>query len=106
MKRMEAEFMATLTTYHGIVRDGKIIIQDANLPNGLEVIVVAPQLPVSLEAQKRLLAAIPQEEWEGRLDEYDQFLKENPAEADFNDLEDEEIVKIVHEVREEYRENK
>lgn len=98
--------MTTLTTYRGIVRDGKIIIQDANLPNGLEVIVVAQQLPVSLEAQKRRLAAVPQDQWESHLDAYDQFLKENPAEADFNDLEDEEIVTIVHEVREEYRTNK
>ena len=98
--------MTTLTTYRGIVRDGKIIIQDADLPNGLEVIVVAQQLPVSLEAQKRRLAAIPQDEFENRLDEYDQFLKEHPAEADISDLSDEEIVKLVHEVREDYRTDK
>lgn len=97
--------MTTLTTYRGIVRDGKIILQDADLPNGLEVIIVAQQLPVSVEAQKRRLAAMTQDEWEGRLDEYDQFLNTHPAAEDSSHLEDEDIVAIVHEAREAYRTN-
>ena len=90
-----------LTAYRGIVRNGKIELEDASLPDGAEVVVVAQEKSPSLEEQKRRPADIPQEEWEARRDAYDQFLKEHPAEADISELSDEEIVALVHEVREE-----
>ena len=94
---------AVLTTYRGIVRNGKIELEDAHLADGVEVVVVAQEKEPSLEEQKKRLATIPQAEWEARRDAYDRFLKEHPADEDIDTLSDEEIVALVHEVREEYR---
>lgn len=97
--------MFGLTTYRGVYRDGKIELKDASLPEGTEVVVVAQHLP-SIEDQKKRLAAIPKEEWEARFDEYDKLLSENPPGKDADAISDEELVALVHEVREEYRTRK
>lgn len=98
--------MLGLTTYRGVIRDGKIELKDASLPDGTEVVVVAQQPLPSIAEQKKRLAAIPKEEWEARFDEYDKLLAENPAEKDIDEISDEELVALVHEVREEYRTRK
>ncbi|NKQ34300.1 MAG: hypothetical protein HF973_01650 [Chloroflexi bacterium] len=97
---------AVLMTYRGIVRNGKIELEDALLPEGAKVVVVAQEKEPSLEEQKKRLAAIPQAEWEARRDAYDQFLREHPADENIDTLSDEEIVALVHEVRAEYRAGK
>lgn len=89
-----------LTTYRGIVRNGKIELKDGYLPEGTKVIVAVERLP-SIEAQKARFQAMSQEEWEKPFKDYAAFLAAHPPEADINELSDEELVALVHEVREE-----
>jgi len=87
-----------LASYHGVVRNGRIILRDIQLPEGAEVIVVVrSQLP--LEEQEKRLAALSDEEWSAPFDAYIELAKAFPAEIDIETLEDEELAALVHEAR-------
>jgi hypothetical protein len=88
-----------LVTYHGIVRNGKIEIEDAHLPDGAEVVVIT-QLPLSsVEEQKRRLAALSDTAWGQPFETYRKLLQEREAEADIESLSDEQLNSLVHEAR-------
>jgi len=86
-----------LVTIRGVVRDGKVDLQETGLPDGTEVVILTEKLP-SIEAQKRRLEALSQAEWEGPFLEYIKLSEEYPDE-DISKLSDEEIVAIIHDVR-------
>jgi len=88
-----------LVTYRGVIREGKVQLKDAVLPEGAEVLVVTNQLP-SVEDQLRRLRAVSDDDWRRGFLEYAQFVEDHPAEADINTLTDDEIVALVHETRE------
>ncbi len=93
--------MLTLTTYRGVIRDGKVDLTDAILPEGTEVVVVAQQPLPSIEEQKKRLATLSQEEWEAPFKAYQKLIEEYPGELDIDSISDEELVELVHQVREE-----
>jgi hypothetical protein len=55
-----------LVTICGVIRDGKVDLQETGLPDGTKVVILTEKLP-STEAQKRRLEALSQAEWEGPL---------------------------------------
>jgi hypothetical protein len=88
-----------LVTYHGIVRNGKVEIEDANLPDGAEVVVIT-QLPLSsVEEQKRRLSALSGTEWGQPFETYRKLLQEHEAEIDIESLSDEQLNSLVHEAQ-------
>lgn len=97
--------MSLLTAYRGVVEKGVIHLrpQSPDLPEGAEVLVVAVQSLPSLEEQERRLAALPAEEWRRPFDEFILLSQAEPAEVDIDDVSDEELVALVHKVREERR---
>lgn len=87
-----------LASYHGIVRNGRIILRDIQLPEGAEVIVVVrSQLP--LEEQEKRLVALSDEEWSAPFDAYIRLVNAFPAEVDIETIGDEELVMLVHGAR-------
>ena len=77
-----------LASYHAVVvKEGQIELQEpVQLPEGTEVLVV-----VALSETHRRKA----------FDEYIALAEKYPAEADIDTLSDQELVDIVHQVREE-----
>ncbi len=92
----------TLTTYRGVMeKDGLVRLRHAPaLPVGTEVLVVAAQPLLSLEEQKRRLAALSPEEWRKPFDEFAAVVAQEQVEVDIADVSDEELVALVHEARE------
>lgn len=86
--------------FQGIVEQDRVRWIGFAPPVGTKIKVVAQELP-SVEEQEARLAAIPDEEWRRAFNEFIQFSREHPAEADISELSDEELVAIVHQVREE-----
>lgn len=95
--------MGVLTTYRGVVEKGVIRLRPPSPapPDGTEVLVVAVQSLPSIEEQERRLAALSAEEWRRPFDEFILLSQAEPAEVDIEDISDEELVALVHEVREE-----
>jgi hypothetical protein len=90
-----------LVSYRGIVKNGKVEVTDAQLPDGTEVVVVTQISVSSAEEQKRRLAALSDSEWNRPFETYVRILKENPAEADSDTLSDTELNDLLHEARQE-----
>jgi hypothetical protein len=87
-----------LASYHGIVRNGRIVLRGIQLPEGAEVIVVVrSQLP--LEEQEKRLAALSKKEWLAPFDAYIELAYAFPAEVDIETIGDEELTTLVHEAR-------
>jgi hypothetical protein len=87
-----------LASYYGIVRNGRIVLRDIQLPEGAEVIVVVhSQLP--LEEQEERLASLSDEEWAAPFDAYIELAKAFPAQVDIETIEDEELAALVYEAR-------
>jgi hypothetical protein len=87
-----------LASYHGIVRNGRIVLRNVQLPEGAEVIVVVHS-QLLLEEQEKRLAALSDEEWSAPFDAYIELAKAFPAEVDIETIGDEELVALVHEAR-------
>ncbi len=90
---------AVLTTYRGIVRNGKIELEDAHLADGVEVVVVAQEKLPSVEEQIERFQAMSKEEWEKPFRDYFALAAREPPELDINSLSDEELVKLVDKAR-------
>jgi hypothetical protein len=91
-------------TFQGIVERGQIRWLGIAPPEGAKVVVVAKELP-SVEEQIARLQAIPPEEWERAFDEFIALSRQGPPpEEAIDELSDEELVAIVHSVREEIQE--
>ncbi|NJN95507.1 MAG: hypothetical protein HC875_16050 [Anaerolineales bacterium] len=89
-----------LTSYAGIVKDGQIYLRDSiDLPEGAQVIVVVSDRSLSVDEQERCLAGLSSEEWSNLFDEFAQFSVEQPAEINIETVSDDDLVAIVHEVR-------
>lgn len=95
--------MGVLTTYRGVVEKGVVRLRPPSpaLPEGAEVLVVAVQPLPSPEEQERRFAEISEEEWRKPFDEFILLSRAEPAEVDIEEISDEELVALVHEVREE-----
>lgn len=92
-----------LVTIRGVVRDGKVELPNSYWPDGTEVVVVAQQTFLSLEEQIQRFNDMPLTEWQAQFDAYIKFADEHPAEEDIDSISDEELLAIVHEVREQRR---
>jgi hypothetical protein len=92
-----------LTAYHGVVeKEGIVRLRQApSLPAGTEVVVVVAQPVPSLEEQERRLAALSPEEWRRPFDEFEAIAAQEKAEVNIASVSDEELVALVHEVRQE-----
>jgi hypothetical protein len=88
-----------LLSYRGVVKDGKVEIEDVALPDGTEVVVVTQSLSLSVAEQKERLAALSAGAWQQPFSDYVQVLRENPAEADITTLSDRDLDELVHEAR-------
>jgi hypothetical protein len=88
-----------LLSYRGVVKDGKVEIEDVALPDGTEVVVVTQSLSLSVAEQKERLAALSAGAWQQPFSDYVQVLRENPAEADITTLSDGDLDELVHEAR-------
>lgn len=94
----------TLTTYRGVMgKDGLVRLRHAPaLPVGTEVLVVAAQPLPSLEEQKRRLGALSPEEWRKPFDAVrTAWDTSEPAPDEDSFPGDEELVELVHKVRQE-----
>jgi hypothetical protein len=90
-----------LTSYAGIVKGGRIYLRKGvNLPEGAQVIVVVAEGLLSIEEQERYLNTLSPVEWHRLFDEFVQFSREQPAEVDIESVSDDELVTLVHEIRE------
>ncbi len=93
--------MTTLVSYQGVVEGGKVRLIGATLPDGVKVIVVAPQLP-SVEEQIKHLEAVSPDEWrkpfEAAIRAWDES---EPAELEDQPLSDAELSALIEEAREE-----
>ncbi len=94
--------MTVLATYRGVVeRDGIVRLrEEPALPTGTEVVVVVAR-PLSIEEQERRLAALSSDEWRQPFDEFATVVAQETAEVDIADVDDEELVALVHEARQE-----
>jgi hypothetical protein len=93
-----------LTAYHGVVEEEGIVRlrQAPPLPAGTEVVVVVAQPVLSLEEQERRLAALSPEEWRRPFDAVEAaWDASEPAPDEAHLPSDEELVALVHEVRQE-----
>lgn len=87
-----------LVTYHGVVRNGKIEIKEAHLPDGAEVVVIT-ELPLpSIAEQKQRLSALSDTEWHQPFETYLRLLHEPEAELDIETLSDEHLKSLVHQL--------
>ena len=89
-----------LEAFQGVVEQDRVRWIGIAPPVGTRIKVVAQELPSVKEQEVRLAAILP-EEWRQAFDEFIQFSREHPAEVDISELSDEELVAIVHQVREE-----
>ena len=88
-----------LTTYQGVVEEGKVKLFGPRPPDGTLVVVVAQAWP-SVEEQIARLRAIPDDEWRKSFDALRRAWDESePAELEGEQLSTEELVKLVHEAR-------
>jgi hypothetical protein len=87
-----------ITTYRGIIRDGKVELQGVELPEGAEVIVVTETFS-TLQEQAVRFADLSQEEWRTPFTLYRAISKNQPGEAREEDLTDETLNALVHESR-------
>lgn len=94
-----------LASYQGIVENGRIRLIGATLPEGAQVLVVAPSpattydktYPPEVQEQLGRLNAIPPEEWRKSFDAIRRAWKESaPAELENEELTDQELVRLVH----------
>jgi len=96
--------MGILTAYRGVVeKTGLVRLRRAPaLPAGTEVVVVAAQPLPSIEEQKRRLAALSPEEWRKPFEAvHAAWNASEPAPDAENIPGDEELVALVHQVRDE-----
>lgn len=90
-----------LTSYAGVVKGGRIHLPtEVNLPEGTQVIVVVAERPLSLEEQEQYLNSLSPVEWRKLFDEFLQLSHTQAAEVDIESVSDDELVALVHEVRE------
>jgi len=89
-----------LSSYAGIVKDGQIHLPDSvDLPEGAQVIVVVSDRFLSVGEQEHYLARLSYEEWQSLFDEFAQLSGEQQAEIDIETVSDDDLVTLVHEVR-------
>jgi hypothetical protein len=90
-----------LTSYAGVVKGGRIHLRKGvKLPEGAQVVVVVAEKPLSLEEQERYLNSLSLVEWHRLFDEFLQLSHAQSAEVDIESISDDELVTLVHEVRE------
>ena len=90
-----------LMSYRGIVKKGRIQLQEmVTLPEGAEVLIVISPLE-SLEAQERRLDALSAEEWQAPFDAFIEVVSQESTEINIDSMGDQELVDVVHQVREE-----
>ena len=100
--------MGILAAYRGVVEKNGLVrlhrSADARLLSpGSEVLVVAtqPQPVLDLEEQERRLAALSPEEWRRPFDAVQAAWDASEPAPDENTLSDDELVALIHQVREE-----
>ena len=99
--------MSGLNSYQGVVEGGKVRLLNATLPDGVEVVVVAPETLPSIEGQLERLRRLSPEEWREPFDAIRQaWEKSQPAEREGEALTDDELNALIHETREEMRREK
>jgi hypothetical protein len=90
-----------LSSYAGVVKGGKIYLRNGvDLPEGAQVIVVVAEQLLSLEEQERHLNMLSLAEWHRLFDEFIQLSQEQLTQIDIESVSDDELVTLVHEVRE------
>jgi hypothetical protein len=95
-----------LATYQGVVKEGQVRLFGTPPPDGALVVVVASEFS-SVEEQEARLRAIPHEERRKAFDEYLERARQgHPPEADVAATSDQELVDVVHDVREEMQRNR
>jgi len=94
-----------LATFQGVVKEGQVQLFGAPPPDGTLVVVVASELP-SVEEQEGRQRTIPLEERRKAFDEYLERARQGPPpEVDVATVSAQELVDIVHDVREEMQRN-
>ena len=93
-----------LATFQGVVERGQIRWVGIAPPDGAKVVVVAQEWP-PLEEQLKRLASIPLEERQRAFDEFDRLAEQGiQPEVDIGTVSDAELVALVHQTRQERRE--
>ena len=99
--------MNGLTSYEGVVEGGKVRLLNATLPDGVKVVVVAPETLPSVEEQIARLRSLSPEE---RREPFDALRRawerSEPAELEGEALSDDELNALIQETREEMRREK
>ena len=99
--------MSGLNTYQGVVEGGKVRLLNATLPDGVQVVVVAPETLPSIEEQLERLRGLSPEEWRKPFEAIRQaWKKSEPADQEAETLTDDELSALIHEAREEVRQEK
>ncbi|HLF24953.1 MAG TPA: hypothetical protein VJG32_01350 [Anaerolineae bacterium] len=99
--------MSGLNTYQGVVEGGKVRLLNATLPDGVQVVVVAPETLPSIEEQLERLRRLSPEEWRKPFDAIRRAWETSePADQEAETLTDDELNALVHEAREEVRQEK
>jgi hypothetical protein len=96
--------MSGLNTYQGVVEGGKVRLLNATLPDGVKVVVVAPETLPSIEEQLEGLRHLSPEEWRKPFDAIRQaWEKSEPAELEGEALTDDDLNALIQDTREEMR---
>jgi hypothetical protein len=88
-------------TFQGVIEKGQVRWLGAAPPEGMLIVAVAKESP-SVEEQIKRIQSIPPDEWRKSFDALRRAWEESePAELEGEELADEELVKLVHQAREE-----
>jgi hypothetical protein len=99
--------MSRLNSYQGVVEGGKVRLLNARLPDGVKVVVVAPEPLPSIEEQSERLRSLSADEWRKPFAAIRQaWEKTESAELEGEALSDDDLNALVHEAREEIHKEK
>jgi hypothetical protein len=90
-----------LLTYRGVVKNGRVEIENARLPEGMKVVVVTHAALPSAAEQREKLATLSDSEWREPFEAYARTLRDSSAEAEIESLSDAELDELVHKAKHE-----
>ena len=99
--------MSGLNSYQGVVEGGKVRLLNATLPDGVKVVVVAPDALPSIEEQLERQRSLSAEEWRKPFEAIRRAWEESePTDREAETMTDGELNALMHEAREEVHQEK